>query len=319
MTYCMVPEGVRGRTRRALERYAEETGVALVVERRCEHRRAPQERRIRDRAGRFQTVDRRTIRNRAGRRVAERRAAAVPVTPPQPLPRRLRAHSDRIRFIELLEIAPEHVEDIDMARLVVRIQGGEHELFRTLYRSWFHRVYTYARANLDRSVLAELATQDVFAEIHDALPRHDVDSQRFRAWLAGILCRRVQGHLIALHGAAAAVEEEVVRVAPRVSHEVSSWVTDADIQVLVLRLPLAQRRVVMLRYLMALSQTEVSDVVERAVDAVGELHASGLSILAERQLAMGRPHEASSVRFAMARRRRSARVLQSRRLALTPG
>ncbi len=36
MTYCMVPDGIGGRTLRALERYAEETGVTLV----CEHREA---------------------------------------------------------------------------------------------------------------------------------------------------------------------------------------------------------------------------------------------------------------------------------------
>jgi hypothetical protein len=75
----------------------------------------------------------------------------------------------------------------------------------------------------------------------------------------------------------------------------------------------------MLRYLMRLTQAEVADVVERSADAVAELHTNALAILAERQLAIGRPSEAKSMRFAMARRRRSARVLQSRRLALSPG
>jgi DNA-directed RNA polymerase specialized sigma24 family protein len=309
---------MRGRSLRALERYAEETGVALVSERRAAGRRTPDDRRIRETIGRFRSVDRRTIHNHSGRRVAERRAATVPVTSPSPLPRRLRSHADQIRFIEPLEISPGHVEDVLTARLVVCIQGGEQELFRTLYRRWFDRVYTYARANLGSSMLAELATQDVFAELHDALPRHQVDSERFRAWFAGIVCRRVQGHLIALHGPEALAEEDPPRATAGVPHAVPSWVTDADLQVLVSRLPLPQRRVAMLRYLMALSQMEVADVVERSVDAVADLHASALSIVAERQLAIGKPSEASSVRFAMARRRRSARVLQSRRLALIP-
>jgi RNA polymerase sigma factor (sigma-70 family) len=304
-----------------LERYAEETGVVLVSERRAVDRRLPDDRRTRERIGRFRSIDRRTIHNRAGRRVAQRRAATVPVTPPRPLPRRLRSHADRIRFLEPLEISPDHVEDVMTARLVVRIQAGEPELFRVLYHQWFNRVYTYARAMLERSVLAELATQDVFAELHDALPRHEVDSERFRSWFAGIVCRRIQGHLIAAYGPepVAAQEEETVHAAASGAHTVPSWVTDADLQVLVARLPLGHRRVTMLRYLMALSQTEVADVVERPAEAVGDLHASAMSILAERQLAFGKPSDASSVRFAMARRRRSARVTQSRRLALTPG
>jgi RNA polymerase sigma factor (sigma-70 family) len=320
MTYCIVPGGVGSRTRRALERYAEETGVVLVSERRSADRRAADDRRTRDRIGRFRSVDRREIHNRDGRRVAQRRAASVPVTPPRPLPRRLRGHAERIVLMEPLEIAPDHVEDVAMARLIVRIQGGELELFRALYSQWFDRVYTYARATLGRSLQAELATQEVFGELYEVVPRHEVGSRRFRALLAGIVCRRVQGHSIALHGPeSTCAEEEIARTGASGSRAVPSWVTDADLQVLVSRLPQPQRHVMMLRYLMRLSQTEVADVMERSAGAVGEIHASGIATLAERQLAIGKPSEASSMRFAMARRRRSARVLQSRRLALTPG
>jgi RNA polymerase sigma factor (sigma-70 family) len=319
MTYCTIPTRLGSRGLRALERYAEETGVVLVSERRGADRRSAEERRTRDRIGRFQSIDRRTIHNHTGRRVAERRAAAVPVVAPRPLPRRLRSHADEIRFLEPLELSREHLEDVETARLLVRIQGGEKELFGKLYRQWFDRIYTYARANLERSVLAEEATQDVFAELYEELPRHQVDSGRFRAWFAGIASRRIRGHLIAIHGPEQILEEEPARSQPQPVHEVPSWVTDADLHVLVARLPLPQRRVVMLRYLMALSQTEVADIVESSAATVGDLHASALAIIAERQHAIGKPSEAKSVRFAMARRRRSARVLQSRRLALTPG
>lgn len=319
MTYCRIPEGIGARARRALERYAEETGVALIAERRDADRRACEERRVRQRLGRFRMVDRRAIRNGGGRRVAERRAATVQVTPPQPLPRRLRGLADDIRFFAPLEISRQHVEDVATARLLVRIQGGESELFEALYAQWFDRVYTFARAALDRSMLAELATQEVFAEVYEALPRHEVDSGRFRAWIAGIMARRVQGHLIALHGPEAVAAAEIARAGAEVSHEVPSWLKDGDIQVLVSRLPAPQRDVLMLRYLIGLSQIEVAEVVERSADAVFDLHSSALAVLAERQRAIGEPSAASSVRFAMARRRRSARVLQSRRLALVPG
>jgi DNA-directed RNA polymerase specialized sigma24 family protein len=319
MTYCTIPEGIGRRALHALERYAEETGVVLVSEYRGEDRRSQGERRIRDRVGRFRSIERRTIHNAGGRRVAERRAATVPVTAPRPLPRRLRGCAEEIRFLEPLEISPEHVEDVCMARLAVRIQGGEHELFRVLYHQWFDRVYTYARATLERSALAELATQEVFADIHDALPRHEVGPERIRAWMAGVVCRRIHGHLVALHGPEAVVEEDPARCVMTAPHEVPSWVTDADLQVLVSRLPLPQRRVALLRYLMGLSQTEVAYVVERSVSAVADLHASALAALAERQAALGKPSEASGARFAMARRQRSARVIQSRRLALIPG
>jgi RNA polymerase sigma-70 factor (ECF subfamily) len=251
--------------------------------------------------------------------VAERRAATVPVTAPQPLPRRLRAHADEICFVEPLEVSPEHLEDVAMARLVVRIQGGEGELFHALYDQWFDRVYTYARAALERGMLAEGVTQEIFAEVYDSLPRHYVESGRFRHWIAGIASRRIQAHLIVLHGPEAVVAAEPTRASVAGPYSVASWVKDVDLHVLVSQLPLPQRDVMLLRYLMRLSQVEVADIVERSADAVAELHASALSVLAERQLEIGEPSAASSVRFAMARRRRSARVLQSRRLALVPG
>ena len=318
MTYCLVPDGLGGRTLRALERYAEETGVALARERREGERRTHDDRRVRERIGRFRTGERRTIHNRAGRRVADRRAATVPVTPPCPLPRRLRAVG--IQFIEPLQVSPDHVEDVLTARLLVRIQGGENDLFHLLYEQWFDRVYTYARAILERSVLAELATQQVFAELHAALPSYQIDAQRFRGWLGEMMATRVRDELVADCGgdvaAASGSGLASVQVAP---HEVPDWVTDADLHVLISRLPLLERNVMMLRYLVGLNQLEVGAVVGRSADGVGDLHASGLALLAAHQLAIGPPSEASSIRFAMVRRRRSARVLQSRRLALTPG
>jgi len=318
MTHCVIPEGLGGRMLRALERYAEESGVALVRERREDERRTPDDRRVRRAIGRFRSSERRTIRNCAGRRVADRRAATLPVTPPFPLPRRLRGAD--IRFTEPLEVSPEHVEDVLTARLIVQIQGGETALFQVLYERWFDRVYTYARAVLERSIFAEVATQEVFAELYAALPTYEIDSQRFRGWLAETMATCVRDELADLGGEEiAVVSESGGRSTPDAPHSVPSWVTDADLHVLVSRLPLPERNVVMLRYLMGLSQVEVGDAVGRSTAGVGELHTSGLAILAARQRAIGKPSEASSVRFAMVRRRRSARVLQGRRLALTPG
>lgn len=316
MTYCMIPDGLGGRTMRALERYADETGVALVRERRDGERRAREDRRVRDHTGRFRSSERRAVRNHAGRRVADRRAAMVPVTPPHPLPRRLR--SVGVRFMEPLELSPEHVEDVVTARLIVSIQGGDDDMFRDLYEQWFDRVYTYARAALERSAHAEVATQAVFAELHAALPGYQVDAQRFRAWFGALIAGRVRDERIALYDGELAAAERCAESIPDAPHSVASWITDADLQVLVSRLPLPERDVVLLRYLMALSQVEVGTAIGRSSARVSELHAGGLGILVERQRAIGRPSEASSLRFAMVRRRRSARVLQSRRLALAP-
>lgn len=317
MTYCMIPDGIGSRTLRALERYAVETGVTLVREQRTEERRASDDRRVRRRIGRFRSGERRTILNAAGRRVADRRAATVPVTPPFPLPRRLRGED--VAFVEPLEVSPEHVEDVLTARLVTRIQGGESDLFHLLYEQWFDRVYTYARAALERSSLAEFAAQEVFADLYVALPGYQVDSERFRTWLGAMMASRIREELVALRGPdVVAGEESPSHSTPPAPHSVPSWVTDADLHVLVSRLPLPERNVLMLRYLMGLSQVEVGTVVDRSATDVGELHANGLGILAARQLAIGKPSEASSIRFAMVRRRRSERVIQSRRLALTP-
>jgi RNA polymerase sigma factor (sigma-70 family) len=318
MTYCMIPDGIGSRNFRALERYAVETGVALVRERRTGERRASDDRRVRKQIGRFRSAERRTILNSAGRRVADRRAATVPVTPPLPLPRRLRTAN--VGFVAPLEVSPEHVEDVLTARLVIRIQAGESDLFHLLYEQWFDRIYTYARAVLERSSHAEFAAQGVFADLYAALSGYQVDSERFRTWLGSMMASRIREELVALSGAdvVSADEPEPHATAPA-PHAVPSWVTDADLQVLVSRLPLPERNVLMLRYLMGLSQVEVGTVVDRSAGDVSGLHASGLGILAARQLAIGKPSEASSIRFAMVQRRRSARVLQSRRLALTPG
>jgi DNA-directed RNA polymerase specialized sigma24 family protein len=93
------------------------------------------------------------------------------------------------------------------------------------------------------------------------------------------------------------------------------WITDHDLMLFVERLPLAQRQVLALRYMLGLTHPEIAQVLGKSHASIRVLHHRALEFLRARLAAVGR----SPIRRQPTRMRRTPRyahVLRSRRYAL---
>jgi RNA polymerase sigma-70 factor, ECF subfamily len=224
--------------------------------------------------------------------------------------------------------APEHddadsrAEDARIAELVRRIQAGDQELFAEVYELYFDRVYAYLRVMLRDRHEAEDATQQVFTQVFEALPRYQQRRQPFRAWLF-VVARNYALSRLRKHGREQPTEEAKLdsrrNDAGFEAPPALSWVSDGDLVVLIERLPLPQRQVLVLRFMLGLSSAEVGEILERSEGSVRMLQSRALAYLRERLTAASRAPK-DGTRAPLRRWPRQAGVLRARRFALlSPG
>jgi RNA polymerase sigma-70 factor (ECF subfamily) len=181
--YCLLPSELAPQLHDLLRRYfRDDPFVEVVVERRDGERRAGHDRRADPTVADAQRLERRRVRDLAGRRAGERRATVVDVAGLE-LPRKARDHAEQIVFFERLEPSAQALEDIDTARLVARVQAGSNAEFATLYTRYFDRVYGYLRVALRDQDEAEDAAQQVFLKVFERVHSYRRQRQPFRAWL----------------------------------------------------------------------------------------------------------------------------------------
>jgi RNA polymerase sigma-70 factor (ECF subfamily) len=286
VTYCLIPEELAEELHEVLRAHFRGAGVEVIVERRVDERRSSVERRRAEGSAPGER-DRRRIGNPAGRRAGERRASLATVDDARRLPPRAEGLADRISFAERLEPATEHAEDLDTARVVTRIQAGADSDFSIIYRRYFDRVYAYLRILLDDPEEAEIVTRTTFERVHEETPSYERDRQPFRAWIFAAVRKEALRHLRdhqqldledplteGTHLERAAVEHEELFAL--------HWVTDRDLLLLIERLPLAERRVILLRYMLELPSSDVAEVLNRDGPGVRELeHQAGDHLASE--------------------------------------
>jgi RNA polymerase sigma-70 factor (ECF subfamily) len=304
IVYCLVPRDVAPKLHEPLRRhFALDPTIEVVLERRSTDRRSEGERRA-DEPDPPCAPDRRRIRNRHGRRVGERRAATVVVAQPR-LPRRARAYADRIWFVERIEPSEQHSEDLDTARLITCLQAGEKEVFGDLYLRYFDRVYGYLRVALNDSHEAEDLAQQVFIKAMEGLSAYERRSQPFRSWLFTIARNSLLDHLRTRRRVEPEDPDELDRRRGTSTEEASlralQWLSDSDVLCFVERLPLAQRQVLVLRYMMDFSTAEIAEVLGRSPDSVRQAQHRALAYLAERLSALGREPMSKKSRHGMYR------------------
>jgi RNA polymerase sigma-70 factor (ECF subfamily) len=218
--------------------------------------------------------------------------------------------------------AERQLEDADTADLVARIQAGEDDLFADVYERYFDRVYGYLRILLRRSHEAEDGTQEVFIKAYRALPKYQPTGSPFRAWLFTI-ARNHATSMLRKHKELAIDSEELDTKLEEsddngAASEELRWASDRDFLVLIECLPLAQRQVLALRYLLDLSNTEIGEITDRQPNAVRALHFRAIRTLKGR---LARRHESEAVpeerpRHRMRRWPKRAAVIRARRFAL---
>jgi RNA polymerase sigma-70 factor (ECF subfamily) len=324
VVYCLVPRDLAPKLHEPLRRHFEaDPLVEVVVERRNGDRRADGERRRA--AAQRRGAERRAIRAATGRRVGERRAALVSADAPA-LPRKARAHVARLKFVERIPPSGQQAEDADTARLVMRFQAGDRDAFGELYMRYFARVYNYMRLVVSDACEAEDLTQEVFVKALAALPGYERREQPFRAWLFTLarneglksVARRSRVDVtdaLEIHARA----DEAARRDGALPDEPElftlSWISDDELLMLVDRLPLAQRQVLALRYLLGLRPAEIATLIGSTPNHVSVLLYRALSFLRERLTALGRM-PGDRRRAGTQRVFRKAVILRRRRFAL---
>jgi RNA polymerase sigma-70 factor (ECF subfamily) len=299
------------------EHFRSDPNIDVVIERRRRERRSGAERRQADDVASLR--EHRAIRNAGGRRVADRRSPVAAIDAPT-LPKSVRPHVDLLAFVERLEPSDQHHEDQDTARLVTRLQAGEKDAFAELYMRYFDRVYSYLRMALDDEYAAEDTTQQVFMKVMQALPRYERRTQPFRAWLFTI----VRNEAIRYLGKRGRIEvtdpaeltarhEDASSGAPSETFDALSWISDREILMLIERLPIAQRQVLMLRYMMDLTAADIAAVLGRSSEDVRTLQSRALRFLERRLTALGRAPHRRQPTIQMTRRRPAAPVIRARR------
>jgi RNA polymerase sigma-70 factor (ECF subfamily) len=289
--YCIVPEDLAARLHEPLRRhFVDRPDVEVVVEQRGSERRGQPERRTTSRPAGAQ-IERRRIRNLAGRRLGDRRAATLESAPPD-LPRKARPHVAELVFVERIEPSSEHAEDLDSARLAARIQAGESELFAELYMRYFERIYNYVRVVLSGADDAEDATQQIFLKVLQALPRYEVRDVPFRAWLFVVARNPVLSQLRLARRGDVSYEDEIVdgdgADAEGAELGALSWISDGELQMFVERLPIAQRQVLFLRFAVGMSLGEVAATLGQSPETVRKQQSRALQFLRQRLTAVER-------------------------------
>ena len=321
VTYCVVPRDLAEKLHEPLrEHFRPDPHVAVVVERRSDDRRVVR-RRAQQESNRPSEPDRRRIRSDAGRRVGERRALTASAELPLSLPKKARRYAERLVFVERLEPSVQATRDLDAKRLVTRYQAGDESVFGELYLRYFNFVYTYARVALRDHHEAEDITQQVFIRVLSALDRYEVRAHApFRGWLFAIARNVIVDAVRQQHGLLLEPPDTVESLlqhepAAAETAETLGWLTDREITMFVERLPLAQRQVLVLRFMLDLSGEEIARVLGRTHMSVRKLQQRALQSLEQRLSAVGRTSP-NHRRIPMRVRMKPLTVLARRRFAL---
>jgi len=261
------------------------------------------------------------IRALAGRRIADRRATAVPTSTPT-LPRKARPHADDLVFVERLEPSVLSREDDDTARVVTRIQSGDRDAFAIVFTRYFDRIYSYLRVSAaGNHHVAEDATHQVFVNVFEALPRYERRSQPFRVWLFAVARNYAVSQLERQRGREVLDPEAIERHYEQASlaqpePDALSWISDRELLMFVERLSLAHRQVLLLRYTMGFKQREVAEILGRSLSDVSNAESRALRFLRDRLSSVGRGPKLRRERAQVCRPVRKSVVLRSRRSAL---
>ena len=301
MVYCVVPPELAAELHDALrEHFRDDPAVSVVVDARRGSRRTRSDRR-RTAEPRAPAPERRRVRGRDGRRIADRRATAEFLAPPE-LPREAEPYADRLGFVERVEPTDQEALDMETKRLVIRFQAGEEFAFEEIYLRHYGSVYGYAHAAVRNGHDAEDVAQQVFTRALQALPEYEVRASSFRAWLLRIARNLVldslrrSKRLVVQDPAELGSRQEALGAQGRGDLD---WLSEREVINQMELLPRPQREVIVLRYLLDLPYADIARLIDGTPQAARHLHTRAIRVLQGR---LGDHSEASRHRTGRFRR-----------------
>lgn len=189
------------------------------------------------------------------------------------------ARAARIRTREIGEPRGSALaDDADACASVVRrVQRGDPDAFHLLYDAYRTRVYTYLRSVLRNRDDAQEVTQQVFMRAFEKAGTFRLGPEPFGAWLFSIARHAAIDHL--RKSAHTAVEAPAAIDRRRDGASEEAMVMDTDMASRLERLPVNQRSVMVMRYLLDLSTTDTGLLLGCSADSVRHVHQRALKAL----------------------------------------
>lgn len=239
--------------------------LSVIRERRASDRRGNLDRRsvVGEGAG----EERRRISGRKGRRVGERRADLLPFrVPAVEAPGTASDLYRMVVFAQRVPRPPSELERLEAGWLVTDAQVGKPGAIERLYELYLDRVRRNVEWGLRDRDRVDDAVQEIFLRALRALPDFDVSTGHFGRWLSGI----ARNYLIDLARSRRQLDplepeqtaEDGGYIAPPTEQGASAFME------LIETLPLSQRQVLFLRYVVDLSWTDVGLLLGRSSGAV---------------------------------------------------
>jgi RNA polymerase sigma-70 factor (ECF subfamily) len=172
--------------------------------------------------------------------------------------------------------------DEAVATIAERARAGDNEAFAELYITFFHRVHRYLTVALKSPEDADDVAQQVFTRVLEALPR-DPLREPFRAWLFRLVRNYAIDHHRKHNRTSATAADELARnddALTAAAAVVASREGTRALQDMIQGLPVAQKRVLILRYVYDFKPAEVAEALGTTTDSVRHIQMRALRTLA---------------------------------------
>jgi RNA polymerase sigma-70 factor, ECF subfamily len=189
----------------------------------------------------------------------------------------VRAEADRIessvgrgrfRRRRTLEHSPQS-ESLTLGA-IARAKVGDEDAIRYLYLRYADNVYGYVCSIVRDEHEAEDVTQQIFAKLLTALPKYEPRLVPFSAWILRVAHNAAIDHVRARR----AVPFAEVRSPEQEDHDLS-WERGHDLRAALETLPVEQRDVIVMRFILGLTPGEIAERIGRSEDAVHGLQHRG--------------------------------------------
>jgi RNA polymerase sigma-70 factor (ECF subfamily) len=301
-------------TARLREASADLEGVEVVLERREGERRARVG--LREEASSLIRLPAGGTSFRADRRKVERRMELRPAEAPATLRALAAEHPRAARFVRRLTTP---AADAKAAELIQRVQAGDADALDELYRLYLAPLYGYMVVTLRDHHAAEDAVHEVFVRVLRALPRYELRGIPFRIWLFRIARNHVLNLATRQRPEDLRDPDDVHRALERDKLDRGeadlTELSDDEFLRLIQILPLSQRQVLVLRYVLDMSFAEIASVLGLSAAAARNQQRRAFAALKPRLLAQRRAAAPAS-HLAMSLLRREPPVVRRRGDAL---